>query len=534
MREAILIIVFLIVRSTVFAQSSGENYIRIRQMTNESGSEYIESVRYYDGLGRHIQTVQCGVTPQGNDLVDYTCYDGAGRPITQFLPSVSNQNGSFVSLPQVKTFSENTYGDSYAYTTIQYEQSDLGRVTNQFRPGSAWQSTAHSRKNFYDLNDSSVPALNCIRYTVAESYTLTDTVMSVKNSGNFPTGSLYVLKSQDEDDHTVYTFTDSSDKTHLVRRVLDNNTFADTYYVYDLFDNLCAVLSPEASAKMKTSETTWNSSSPELSELSFLYIYDYLRHCIAKKLPGAAWVLMVNDIGGRLVYSQDGVQRSRGEWLFILYDDLNRPCVNGISYNSFDIFNDSTILFVNHLRRNNTKNDFLGYEIYLNEFAQADGLKNCVPVNPIVLSVNYYDDYSFMGHFGFPEESSPLMVYEAHDDYGTRYEASARTFLTGTVTALLDREYFSHSGGTVDNSTPKYLHSVMYYNDHEECIQKIESNHLGGYDRYYSQYGFTGNLLKQRVVHTRKNPSHSAGQSPDIDFAGYETISDDVYEYYYD
>ena len=61
MKSRIIILFSLL--STVFmqysqAQTSSQNYIRTRTMTNESGTSFVEQVDYYDGLGRLLETVQ--------------------------------------------------------------------------------------------------------------------------------------------------------------------------------------------------------------------------------------------------------------------------------------------------------------------------------------------------------------------------------------------------------------------------------------------------------------------------------------------
>ncbi|MBO9729533.1 MAG: hypothetical protein J7623_12925, partial [Chitinophaga sp.] len=47
-----------------------------------------QSTKYFDGLGRLLQTVNKGVSPSGKDLVEPITYDAFGREIYKYLPYV--------------------------------------------------------------------------------------------------------------------------------------------------------------------------------------------------------------------------------------------------------------------------------------------------------------------------------------------------------------------------------------------------------------------------------------------------------------
>ncbi len=92
-----------------------------------------------------------------------------------------------------------------------------------------------------------------------------DTSFTVKKAGFYPASSLLVTKSMDEDGNTAYSFTEFSGKTLLERRVLSSDETADTYYVYDDFDDLRAVIPPMLSKEVSTSTSThWTSNSEPL------------------------------------------------------------------------------------------------------------------------------------------------------------------------------------------------------------------------------------------------------------------------------
>ena len=70
-------------------------------------------------------------------------------------------------------------------------------------------------------------------------------------------------------------------------------------------------------------------------------------------------------------------------------------------------------------------------------------------------------------------------------------DISLRGALTGTSVRMLDG---SHEQVT-----------AMYYDRNGRVVQSRSNNHLGGYDKYYFRYDFTGAMLKQRHEHKVAN-----------------------------
>ena len=71
------------------ATASGENYIVRRDYLNAAGTEYVDVVEYFDGLGRSVETVQRGITPSGQSLVTVREYDSQSRLAREWQPVVS-------------------------------------------------------------------------------------------------------------------------------------------------------------------------------------------------------------------------------------------------------------------------------------------------------------------------------------------------------------------------------------------------------------------------------------------------------------
>ena len=135
-------------------------------------------------------------------------------------------------------------------------------------------------------------------------------------SGYYTSGSLYVVKTTDEDGNISYTFTDKQERTVLTRQ-MNGTEQLDTYFVYDVKGNLCFVLQPEYQ------------DSAFLDKFAFQYKYDNRNRCIWKKLPGAEYISYEYNDYDQLVCSSDSVQRSAGKETFYAYDKFGRLTQQG-------------------------------------------------------------------------------------------------------------------------------------------------------------------------------------------------------------
>ena len=260
---------------------------------------------------------------------------------------------------------------------------------------------------------------------------------------------------------------------------MQNNVSYDTYNIYDEWGNLMAVLPPQASDEMKSSGASWNSvSSATLRSYAYLYKYDEFYRVTAKRFPGQNWMYHVYDKSDRLILTQNGEQRKRGEWSFSIPDGLGRICLSGICYNTFSSSTPSLSIAV-RATRDNSVGLYKGYI-----------LTGITLTNPQVLSVNYYDDYHFMGKNDIPVSTHVDYKYEFISGYGEYSGKSAKDLLTGTLTAKLD-----------DSSTLSYLVSVKYYDYRARLVQVKSSNHKGGVEKEYIGYDFIGHPLKRKHIH---------------------------------
>ena len=70
-------------------------------------------------------------------------------------------------------------------------------------------------------------------------------------------------------------------------------------------------------------------SEASLDKYAFRYTYDGRHNCIQKKIPGAQYIEYMYDIADRMIFSQDGNQRTLGKWMFYEYDNLSRLTCQG-------------------------------------------------------------------------------------------------------------------------------------------------------------------------------------------------------------
>ncbi len=472
-----------------------QNSIRHWTMLDSLGNTAIESVSYYDPLGRKEEAVGVDGGGIGVDLVRYSSYDRAGRIIRQYCPAPGAGGGQYLTEQQVLTSAASAYSDQKPYQRTDYEQSPLGRPLSVTGAGQAWHNAHKAVTTTYRTNDPSDIQLDCRRFSATDTRYCTDTAITITPMGHYPKGSLHVTVTADEDGHTEIQFTDKQGRTVLTREV-DGNTRHDTYHVYDAAGRLTAVLPPKLSAAIDNSALT--SSSSEVRELAYLYIHDWQGRCRAKKLPGCSWRTMAYGKGGDAVLVQDGILRGRGKSTFRLADAFGRECVSGITSGNVTVQGGDLHVPV-LVRRDPLSTSLGGYVI--------DGGTLTVDGNDI-LQVNYYDDYDFLSIFTAHSDS---LAYRVMNGYDNKYQGagdavSARGMLTGTATRVLNT---SGNGGLLVRS--------MYYDLHGNIIQSHEQNHLGGYEHYYYHLTFTGKPLKVMYVHT----------TPD-------TTNTDIYEYTYD
>ena len=485
----ILIFLFAVLEiSDLHSQTANQNYIQTRTYTKEDGTTYLDAIQYFDGLGRPVQVVQKAITQLKADLVTYQEYDPFGREERSWLPAVAvGNNGAYMPLATYKakamtTYNSTTYNtaaDSVAYSRPVYEASPLNRVLEQYGAGVDWKNNKKAVRTGYLTNI----AKSATTWVDADSlvcglYKTTDATgtISLFRAANYGAGELYVTRLKDESENVSYEFKDKQGQVVLTRQI-NAGKLHDTNYIYDSFGNLRAVLPPEASDRLLSS-SSWTETDTNLKLYAYLYKYDDRNRCIAKKLPGCEWIYYVYDKADRVIYTQDGEQRSKGQWLFSIPDVFGRVVLTGICKDTISVSNKVV------------KGVYASAGSYKRYNIQVDGVSKTFTNTPGILSANYYDNYDFRGMTEIPTTGTE---YTLETGYGTQYTGGYKGLLTGTISA---QQLFD---GTI---SPTYLYSVMYYDNRGRLIQAKSNNHLsGGIEQEYIAYNFTGQPSQKKHVH---------------------------------
>ncbi|PWK17494.1 DUF6443 domain-containing protein, partial [Maribacter polysiphoniae] len=170
---------------------SDENYIFTRSyqdgMTAASGisenKDVIESITYFDGLGRPMQQIGIKAAPDKEDIITHVEYDGFGRQDKDWLPyhepsgTLGTYRGNKASA--TRSYYKANYGADFptmssttanAYSEKDFEPSPLNRVLKQAAPGEAWKMDGSHEIEFgYDTNTTNEVRLFKVTTTFANN-----------------------------------------------------------------------------------------------------------------------------------------------------------------------------------------------------------------------------------------------------------------------------------------------------------------------------------------------------------------------------
>ncbi|MBD3903567.1 RHS repeat-associated core domain-containing protein [Chryseobacterium sp. Ch-15] len=472
MKKIIIPISTLFVVGLSHAQtlSTNENYVYTKTYLDYNGttaSKTAETVQYLDGLGRPKQVVNIKASPLQRDVVTHIEYDGFGRQALDFLPvpQGGTMNGAIV--PNPLTNAANTpLGNEIIFAKKEFENSPLDRVLEQKQVGQAWGDKPV--KFNYDANlDGEVK-----KYTATFNYS-TFVSEIVLSSVGYGANQLYKNTVTDEDGNKTIEFKNGQGQTLLVRKMLDDVTKADTYYVYNDYNQLAYVIPPLAVAENAVNPTT-------LNNLCYQYKYDGRNRLVEKKLPGKGWEYMVYDKADRLVVTQDAVMRLSNKWLFTKYDKFGRVIYTGISIDNGD--RNAVQTWVTNVYGINTEVSGL----YTQSSMQIPYGNTAYPHGSIekIISVNFYDTYPT----GTPALSLTL---------------SGNTVITDNFTQNVNTKSLPLASYVKNIEDDNWTKNYTWYDQKGRPIGSHSINHLGGYTKTESELDFSGTPKMTITRHKR-------------------------------
>ena len=458
-------------------------------------SDVIETVTYFDGLGRPKQQTAIKGSPTQKDIITHMEYDEIGRQAKQYLPFAKANNGSYTTV-DITTDINQYYLDTYAadfagitnpaqvnaYSETIFEDSPLNRTLEQGAPGKDWKVDANSDADHtikFDWRHNT--ANEVVRFDV--DFTNNDTEAPVlTQNGYYATNELYVSITKDEnwtqadgDNHTTREYKDKQGRVLLKRTFASTSSATaeahDTYYVYDDFGNLSFVLPPKVTVTDGVSNT-------ELAELCYQYKYDYRNRLVEKKIPGKGWEYIVYNKLDQPVMTQDANLRSKNQWLFTKYDRHGRVAYTGLIGNSsgripMQESANNTIVYTQHESKQSSAQTIAGTALHYSNNAIPQGIAE-------IHTINYYDDYNFDGH-GMDKPASV---------YGVTTTDQVRSLPTGIKVRVLD--------------TNNWITTVTAYDNKGRAIWIGSRNHyLSTIDKTSIKLDFTGRVEETTTSHVK-------------------------------
>ncbi|PIF33170.1 RHS repeat-associated protein [Flavobacterium sp. 9] len=501
-----IIILFLAAVPGIKAQTfSDDNYIytaapkkkvQVSNYNTLTKDDITQSVTYFDGLGRPVQTTAIN---QGDtngvaidmDIITPVEYDGFGRQIKEYLPyPLTNSTTSYSKIAAASSITtlNGVYNTAkYENTTNPFsekrlELSPLNRVLEQAAPGNDW-ALSNTKKNTIKLDYQTNISSDAVRlYKATVTWQAAQGLYDIafSDAGTYAQYELYKTITYDENsgvnpDETAGSTVEFKNKEGqvILKRTYDAAVKHDTYYVYDMRGNLTYVLPPKADASI---------TQAVLDGLCYQYKYDYRNRLVEKKLPGK-------------------------QWEFIVYDRLDRPVATGPAFSPFS--NDASVGWII------TKYDVFGRPIYTGWYTQAAvspstrktlqdaqnlattlfETKTALPIDGIatnynnsiapksfkLLTVNYYDDYSFPGAQAVPATIISQTVL-----------TNAKGLPTGSWTRTLT------TPSSVAGET-----STIFYDEYGRAISTYTKNHLTGISHTDNELDFSGKTLSSITEHQR-------------------------------
>jgi len=442
-----------------------------------------QTTRYFDGLGRNIQTVAKMASPLQNDMVNMQVYDAFNRESFTYLPYTSpSNNGNFKTNAmgeQVAFNSAQFPADGFYYGAVSYEPSPLNRSTVVYSPGSSWVGSGRGDSSLYLIN------------TISDSvrlWTIGYVTGSVPvTTGTYAPGMLFRDVTTDEQGRYVIEYKDTEGHIVLKKTQLWNSPAAgpsgwlNTYYVYDDLDRLRFVIPPKAVEWLMANSWSFSGTTggQVATGLCFRYEYDSRGRMTIKQVPDAGETWMVYDARDRMVMTQDQNRRATA-WIIYKYDNLNRQDSMGLLTDA------NTLAYHQNLAGSSSNYPAIsgtGYTSYTRTF---------------------YDDYSWVAGTASGLNGTYATRYSGNADYFIQTPNVGPVYAQPLTASTITRGLVT--GQAIDIVGSSMTYKVNFYDDRARVLQTISNTWPAGRDTTSFQYDFTGKVL--RKLTTQNEPSN--------------------------
>ncbi|MBN1181208.1 MAG: RHS repeat protein, partial [Bacteroidales bacterium] len=481
-----------------FTGLTGYNYIYSKTylLKTSSGTDYRESMQYFDGFARINQTIDYKGSPAEKDLIQPIEYDNFGRETNKYLPYASTAvSGAYRSSWKIEQASFYTttlaYGSTdgnKAFATSVFDNSPLNRLMKQGAPGDAWKivSTAPERQSSEHVISYQYSSN---KGYVVYYWTITGTYPNITFTRNtYVTNSLFKNVIRDENNNPVTEYKDKQGKVILKTDALGGKT----YYVYDELELLRCVLPPLASSLV--SATSFTITSTTFKELGYYYEYDARHRMIIKQIPGNnGSYTMVYDNLDRLIETTD----PKATRSYVDYDLFSRPVETGIYEANIKTWKVKTI-YDTYVSRTDYSIGYPYQNVYYSSRETAVKGKTTVTITKVInpasgmktelVTITYYDKYGRIiqvqsdNHLGGRDIISHYYKYKNSDLIEKTKHQHWKTSYSGNANQTVEEIFTYDTGGrlkTTDhvlNGTTLRVSSMAYAEDGKLKTKTIENS----------------------------------------------------------
>lgn len=239
----------------------GYNKIENEQQVPLTANDKIETITYYDALGRPEQVIAKQAGGNRQDIITPIIYDYMSRQSKVYLPYAKPEQTTGANLdyrtPATLLDNLNAYYLSKfsneldtnmlnPYSETSFEAFPLNRILKQGAPGKDWRVNTNSNIDHSIRFDYQTNAENDVEHYKVIFPTGDTEEPYLFHNGHYEANQLYKTISQDENGNNTVEFKNKKGQI-VLKQSFDGSIKHDTYYVYDDYGNLTYVLSPKGS-----------------------------------------------------------------------------------------------------------------------------------------------------------------------------------------------------------------------------------------------------------------------------------------------